>query len=327
MSRSLRLKLQGAIYHIMSRSISDIPLFRNSEDKKYYLNLIKKYMKIYRFKIYAYCIMDTHVHLLLDSSGADISDIMHCINQCYAQHFNRKYKRRGPVFSDRFKSKIVDNDIYLNTVSGYIHNNPKDIPLYTNNVHNYEFSSFGIYLGIMEDIYEIVDPLFILNGFGVETKSAQKNYLCFVEKCDDIDISNTINFKNDLSHYDSSKKILSRNYTPKQVVNFVADYTSQIPSSIHIKYSWKVTEIKSLSVLLMRSLCNFKLKDICSTLGNITISQVSKLSSKGMSIIMEDDKYKNIIEDFIARNDTINNNETILIWSYKISYEYLYSLN
>lgn len=313
MSRSLRLKLQGAIYHIMSRSISDIPLFRNSEDKKYYLNLIKKYMKIYRFKIYAYCIMDTHVHLLLDSSGADISDIMHCINQCYAQHFNRKYKRRGPVFSDRFKSKIVDNDIYLNTVSGYIHNNPKDIPLYTNNVHNYEFSSFGIYLGIMEDIYEIVDPLFILNGFGVETKSAQKNYLCFVEKCDDIDISNTINFKNDLSHYDSSKKILSRNYTPKQVVNFVADYTSQIPSSIHIKYSWKVTEIKSLSVLLMRSLCNFKLKDICSTLGNITISQVSKLSSKGMSIIMEDDKYKNIIEDFIARNDTINNNETILI--------------
>lgn len=313
MLRGFRFKVAGAIYHIMSRSISDVPLFKNNEDKKYYLGLIKKYIKIYHFKIYAYCIMDTHVHLLMDSLDADISNVMHCINQCYAQHFNRKYKRHGAIFADRFKSKIVDNDVYLNTVSGYIHNNPKDIPLYTNNVHNYEFSSLGIYLGIAEDTYEIVDPSFILDGFGVKTESARENYLCFVEKCDDIDIKNTINFKNDLSQYNSERKILSRNYTPQQVVKFVADYTSQIPSAIHIKYSWKVTEMKSLSVLLMRSLCNFKLKDICSTLGNITISQVSKLSSRGVTTIIQNDKYRNIIEDFITKNNVLGNKNELLI--------------
>lgn len=302
MARSFRLKVEDAIYHIMSRSISDVPLFKNNEDKKYYLGLIKKYMNIYHFKIYAYCIMDTHIHLLLDPSGADISNIMHCINQCYAQHFNRKYKRHGHIFADRFKSKIVDNEIYLNTVSGYIHNNPKDIPEYADNVHNYEYSSFGIYLGTMEDTYQIVDPLFILNGFGVKTESARKNYLCFVEKCDDIDIKNTINFNTDLSQYNSGRKILSRNYTPKQVLKFVSDYTNQIPSSIHIKYSCKVTEMKSISVLLMRSLCNFKLKDICSVLGNITISRVSRLSAIGVTILTQNPKYSNIIEDFIAAN-------------------------
>ena len=59
----------------------------------------------------------THSHLLVDANGADISKVMHGINFSYAMYFNKKYKRDGHLFKDRFKSKIVDNDRYLKTVS------------------------------------------------------------------------------------------------------------------------------------------------------------------------------------------------------------------
>ena len=81
MPRVARVKHENGIYHIMVRSISDIPLFRDSADKDKYLQLIKKYQGIYLFKVYAYCLMTTHGHMAIDCCGADISKIMKSINQ------------------------------------------------------------------------------------------------------------------------------------------------------------------------------------------------------------------------------------------------------
>ena len=115
MARKARLKSGDAIYHIMCKSISEVNLFRDSEDKEKYLSLTKKYKKLYNVKIYGYCLMDNHAHLLIDANGADISKVMHGINFSYAMYFNKKYEREGHLFKDRFKSKIVDNDRYLKT--------------------------------------------------------------------------------------------------------------------------------------------------------------------------------------------------------------------
>ena len=84
MPRIARIKKLEGIYHIMVRSISDVSLFKDSKDKDIYLLLIKKYQKIYLFKVYAYCLMQTHGHIAIDCCGADISKIMKSINQCYA---------------------------------------------------------------------------------------------------------------------------------------------------------------------------------------------------------------------------------------------------
>ena len=124
MARKARLKADDAIFHIMCKSISEVNLFRDDQDKEKYIYLLKKYKKLYNVKIYGYCLMDNHAHLLVDSNGADISKVMHGINFSYAMYFNKKYKREGHLFKDRFMSKIVDNDRYLKTVSLYIHNNP-----------------------------------------------------------------------------------------------------------------------------------------------------------------------------------------------------------
>ena len=97
MARKARLKSDDAIYHIMCKSISEVDLFKDDEDKEKYLSLVKKYKDLYHVKIYGYCLMDNHSHLLVDANGADISKVMHGINFSYAMYFNKKYKQgRSP---------------------------------------------------------------------------------------------------------------------------------------------------------------------------------------------------------------------------------------
>ena len=107
MPRMARVKIVDGKYHVMVRSLKELDLFKEDDDKIKYLSLLKKYQLKFGFQIYAYCLMNNHGHLIIDTCGADISKIMHGINFSYACYFNRKYTRYGPVFQDRFKSKIL----------------------------------------------------------------------------------------------------------------------------------------------------------------------------------------------------------------------------
>lgn len=303
--RCARLKSPDSVYHIMVRSISDTPLFKCPDDKDKYLRLISKYQYIYFFKVYAYCLMDTHAHLIIDCAGADISSIMHAINQSYAQYFNYKYNRHGHLFQDRFKSKIIQNDRYLITLSLYIHNNPSNIKGmkgYSEIVNYYKYSSLGIYLDIMDDDYGIVDPIFVLSQFSEDRASAMEKYLELIRGFDGEEPDeNDAEFKNEKAEYRSERRIIIRNIVPADVVNFVSTYTNQDRSCINIKYIKRVKELKSLSALLMRGLCNMKQVEICGHMGSITQSQASKLCLEGFKLVNEKQEYRNIIVDFIKQ--------------------------
>ncbi len=155
MSRTFRLKSEESIYHIMCKSITEVNLFKDDDDKKKYLYFIKKYKTLYNFKLYGYCLMDNHLHLIIDANGSDISKVMHGINFSYAMYFNKKHERQGHLFRDRFKSIIVDNETYLKTLSLYIHNNPTAIGEYKNCPEKYAFSSLSIFLGKRRDRFQI----------------------------------------------------------------------------------------------------------------------------------------------------------------------------
>lgn len=301
MPRCARLKSSDSVYHIMVRSISDTPLYKCSEDKDKYLALIKKYQDIYLFRVYAYCIMDTHAHIIIDCAGADISKIMHCINQCYAQYFNFKYKRHGHLFQDRFKSKIIYDDRYLITLSAYIHNNPTDMEKYAHRPENYKYSSLSIYLGIRKDTFNIVDTGFILDQFSKDRTIARKQYMELVHRFDSDNLADDEEFRHEKAEYRSERKVLFRNIRSGDVVDFVAEYTKQNRSCINIKYAKKCMELKCLSALLMRGLCGMGQKEICMEMGNITQSHASRLCLKGLSLINEREEYKNIVREFMAR--------------------------
>ena len=174
MPRTARIKDENSIYHIMVRSISELDLFKEDEDKLKYLELIKRYQLKYMFKLYAYCLMDNHGHLLIDVNGGDISRIMHSINFCYAQYYNRKYKRHGHVFQDRFKSKIVKDEKYLIMLSAYIHNNPSDIKKFKYRVEEYRFCSLKDYIN-KENEFEILDKSFLEEIIGLNNKRNIRN--------------------------------------------------------------------------------------------------------------------------------------------------------
>lgn len=298
MPRTARIKSEGGIYHIMVRSISDVSLFKDNADKDKYLQLINKYQQIYIFKVYAYCLMTTHAHIIIDCCGADISKIMKSINQCYSAYFNKRYNRHGHLFQDRFKSKLVDNRSYLITLSAYIHNNPSDIEKYSKCIEKYEYSSLGVYLDIFKDRFKLLDIDFILGHFSTNIDRARRSYLEFINRLIEPAERIDAEFINEGSECRSERKILIRNIEAVRLIKFISEYTTT-PFNIHIKFNHKNTELKSLCVLLMRSLSDLSLKEICHLIGSVNASSICRLSEKGYNLITEDDRYKNLINDII----------------------------
>ncbi len=182
MPRRARRKNSQSIYHVMCRSISEVLLFRNESDKDYYLSLIKRYKNKYHCSIYAFCLMSNHLHLHIDPRGFDLSNFMQSVDVAYVRYYNKKYERRGPLFQDRFVSRIVDSDGYNLAVSAYIHNNAKDIKEYDGKEEKYPYSSYGIYAGIARDHRNLIDMSFILGLFHETNRNRfGKRYLEYVK--------------------------------------------------------------------------------------------------------------------------------------------------
>lgn len=299
MPRHRRIKEPTFIYHIMCKSISDTLLFRDDRDKEKFLSFVQHSQRTHGFKVYAYCLMDNHVHLMIDANGADVSKFMHEINQLYAQYFNRKYHREGHLFKDRFKSKVVDSQEYLFTLSAYIHNNSTDIKGYKHCPEKYPYSTLGMYLGIAGDPYGIVDKSFVLGFFSGNVKRARENYYKFVKICDDDYMKDHFDFKDEKSEYRSERTVLVRSFNPEDIMEFITGYIHTDKVMLKWKYNRKATECRALCVLLMRYYCDFTYKQICEVMGRLTLSRVSALVRVGHMLVYTDERYKNIMQDFI----------------------------
>ncbi|WP_425447563.1 transposase [Dethiothermospora halolimnae] len=305
MPRTARKKSIDSIYHIMVKSVGGTTLFRKDEDKDIYLGIIRKYQKIFDFKVYAYCLMDNHGHMMIDANGSDVSKFMHRINQSYAQGYNRRYRRCGHLFADRFRSEIIDDEKYLKVCFGYIHNNSEGIPKWTDKEEKYPYSSFGIYMGLIENKYYIIDMSFMMGIFSQDSRKSQKKCRDFMEEYihskKDKKGKRHIEFKDQKSDYRSERHIIARDYTPEDVMKFVCQYTNIDKRQITQRYNREVTESKAILILLLSRYCDISLKDICYLFGNISQSRVSTLCSMGSKLIGKKKEYKSIIDDFLER--------------------------
>ena len=124
MSRQKRDRSSTGVYHIMLRGINRGDIFLEDDDKDVFLNILLQKKSKGEYTLHAYCLMDNHLHLLIQEKKDDIARIMKRIGITYVSYFNKKYQRIGPLFQDRYKSEKVENDGYLLTAMRYIHNNP-----------------------------------------------------------------------------------------------------------------------------------------------------------------------------------------------------------
>ncbi len=146
------------------------------EEKPKYIELMKKYKERYRFKLYAYCIMDNHVHLLIETEETPLSKIMQGIQQSFTQYYNKKHNRTGHVFQQRYKAQLCDKERYLLQVIKYIHYNPVEAGI--NKGLNYQWSSHMSYLNGKNDT--LVDTNFVLGIFSKNHVAAYKGYREFM---------------------------------------------------------------------------------------------------------------------------------------------------
>lgn len=121
MPRQARQHSNTDIYHVILRGIDRMAIFYTDDDRQMFLNFLKLQISEH-FKIYCYCLMDNHVHLLLKSES--LSSEMHHLASLYAMRFNHKYERCGYLFQNRFKSESVENEAYLLNCFRYILRNP-----------------------------------------------------------------------------------------------------------------------------------------------------------------------------------------------------------
>lgn len=187
MARQARKQAESAIYHVMLRGINRQMIFEDDEDEDKYLELLKIYKKRCGFELYGYCLMGNHVHLLLKEAsrnavitvnGRDVDvgpgelmeTVFKRIGVAYVVYFNRKYKRSGHLFQDRFRSEPVESDAYLLMALRYIHRNPIKAGICVQ-PEEYLRSSYRAYIQNVEKT--VTDTDFVL---GMMTREQLKEY-------------------------------------------------------------------------------------------------------------------------------------------------------
>lgn len=148
MTRQWRSEYEGAFYHVMSRGDEGNHILSCEEDKQFFIELLGKGAERYQAVVYAYCIMDNHYHLLLETLQANLSRLMHFIGTAYANRLSHR-GWIGHVFSSRYKSICAERDESLLPLSRYIHRNPLEAGM-VRKLEDYRWSSYRCYLGIEE---------------------------------------------------------------------------------------------------------------------------------------------------------------------------------
>lgn len=175
MPRPIRIYYPGLIYHVLNRGNKREPVFLDDDDYQHYLDILKRYKEKFEFKIFAYCLMDNHMHLLLKvSEKASISKIMQTITIAHTRRFHQKYRTSGHIWQGRFKSPLVSADEYLLTLMRYIEQNPVRAGI-VKHPKQFQFSSYKANTSIKNDGFVDKDdnPVFLGLGNTMEERTAR----------------------------------------------------------------------------------------------------------------------------------------------------------
>jgi len=152
MPRIARIIAPGYPHHITQRGNNRAQVFFDDEDRQTYLDLLAKYVKKYSLQIWAWCLMDNHVHLLaVPGNESSLARGIGLTNMVYTQYLNRKLGQSGRIWQNRFFSCIVENDEYLWAVVRYIERNPLKVGL-VERAEDYRWSSAKAHLTGAADV-------------------------------------------------------------------------------------------------------------------------------------------------------------------------------
>lgn len=240
MPRGTRRKSSSGIYHVMLRGVNQQIIFEEDQDRSRFLETLARFKVECAYSLYAYCLMDNHVHLLLNENAGNISNIVQKISTSYANWFNAKYDRSGHLYQGRFRSGVVESDAIFLRVLRYIHQNPIRAGI-SKHVFNYRWSSADLYLKDPG----IVDTEYGLQLFSQMADDAVGTYMEFM---------NEIEENNDEDYLDRD----NRRYKDEELFPIFREYGITRPTELQLMDKQRrdaiLREIKQMDGVSIRQL-------------------------------------------------------------------------
>jgi REP element-mobilizing transposase RayT len=178
MSRPLRIEYPDAVYHVTSRGNARSDIFHSDSDREAFLKILTSVVRRFNWLCHAYCLMDNHYHLLIETPDGNLSQGMRQLNGVYTQQYNWRHTKTGHVFQGRYKAILVDKDNYLLELCRYVVLNPVRAKM-TEAPEQWKWSSYRCTAG-MKQPPDYLTTNWLLGLFSQRKSEAQKLYRKFV---------------------------------------------------------------------------------------------------------------------------------------------------
>lgn len=175
MPRQARIDAPGALHHIIIRGIEQTSIFTSDQDRENFIDRLSSLLTESRTPCYAWALMNTHAHLLLRTGSVAITAIMRRLLTGYAVSFNRRHRRHGHLFQNRYKSILCEEDRYLKQLVVYIHLNPFRAGIVGNvaALKSYRFTGHSALMGRATRPWQ--DTGYVLALFSKSVSQARRN--------------------------------------------------------------------------------------------------------------------------------------------------------
>ncbi len=177
MSRYPRLYAPGGYFHVVLRGVDQEDIFRDGADRAQFYFYLEEALERFDFRLNVFCLMTTHVHLVLRQGLETVGKVIHRLAFRYARRFNDRWGRRGHLFGDRFKGILVQEDNHLMELVRYVHLNPVRAGMVPR-PEAYPWSSYRHYMGLETLPWVTSDPM--LGYFGDGLGTARRRMHAFV---------------------------------------------------------------------------------------------------------------------------------------------------
>lgn len=178
MARPLRIEYAGALYHVTSRGDRREVIYLDDEDREAWLEVLALVCERFNWRCHAWCLMDNHYHLVIETIEGNLSRGMRQLNGVYTQQSNRRHQQSGHLFQGRYKAILIDRDSYLLEVIRYVVLNPVRAHM-VREAGDWSWSSYRAMVGEVP-VPEWLEVDWLLARFGEQRSVAIKRYSEFV---------------------------------------------------------------------------------------------------------------------------------------------------
>jgi REP element-mobilizing transposase RayT len=180
MPRSARLDAPGVLHHIIIRGIERKKIFTDNSDRQNFIDRLARLLPETQTFCYAWVLMPNHTHFLFRSGPRGIAALMRRLLTGYAVSFNRRHKRHGQLFQNRYKSIVCQEDVYLKELVRYIHLNPLRAQIVGDlkALSDFPYCGHSVLMGRQKQPWQ--DDQYVLSLFGKTTRMARKRYFTYV---------------------------------------------------------------------------------------------------------------------------------------------------